>query len=266
MGQLLLILTAFTTTAFTTTAFTATANAAPPDNQISIQIPGASQLLFKKIPAGKFSMGSPKTEKDHGKDETPVHEVTISKPFYIGVYEVTCGQWKAVMGQLPKEAGDDPKAALSGITWKDTQTFIKKLKEKGYGTFRLPTEAQWEYACRAGTTTRFYWGEDPDCSKAGDYAWHKGNAKNKTQPVGKKKPNAWGLYDISGNVWELCSDWYGPYPKLKQTDPTGPETGKVRVMRGNGRFWGPKYCRSANRFYVAKNHAIGVRLVFVGRK
>ena len=226
-------------------------------------MPVAGKMRFRLIRAGRFVMGSPKTEKDGGKDERPVHEVEISRPFYLGVFEVTCAQWKQVMGTLPAESRGGTTEPVSGVTWAECETFIRKLAEQGYGTFRFPTEAEWEYACRAGSTTRFYWGDDPDCSEAGAYAWHKGNANGRTHPVGQKKPNAWGLYDMSGNVWEWCSDWYGPYAAGRRVDPKGPKTGKSHVMRGNGRRWGPKYCRSANRFYRAKGHSTGLRLVLV---
>ena len=232
-------------------------------DDITVKMPGAGEMRFRLVPAGRFMMGSTEREKDGDEDEKPVHEVVISKPFHLGRFEVTCAQWTLVMGTLPKDAGDDPAAAVSGVSWEQCQTFIRKLREHGFGIFRLPTEAEWEYACRAGTTTRFYWGDDPDFAKAGDYAWHKGNADGRARPVGQKKPNAWGLYDMSGNAWEWCSDWYGPYPSGRQVDPEGPETGKTHVMRGNGWRWGPKYCRSANRFYRAKGHATGLRLVLV---
>ncbi|MHC4199996.1 MAG: formylglycine-generating enzyme family protein [Planctomycetota bacterium] len=233
------------------------------ENDVTVGMPGAGEMKFRLLPAGRFMMGSPESERDSDKDEKPVHEVAISRPFYLGVFEVTCAQWKLVMGSLPEEAGDDSAAAVSGVLWEECRTFIRKLAEQGFGTFRLPTEAEWEYACRAGTTSRFYWGDDPDYSKADAHAWHKGNADNRTHAVGLKKPNAWGLYDMSGNAWEWCSDWYGPYPAGKQVDPAGPKTGKAHVLRGNGRRWGPRYCRSANRFYRAKGHTTGLRLVLV---
>ena len=133
-----------------------------PDKDVTVAIPGAGAMTFRLLPAGRFMMGSPEGEKHGGKDERPVREVVLTKAFHLGIHEVTCAQWKHVMGTLPDDAGDDPGAAVSGVLWEDCQTFIRKLSEQGFGSFRLPTEAEWEYACRAGTTTRFYWGDDPD--------------------------------------------------------------------------------------------------------
>ncbi len=226
-----------------------------------IAIPGAGEMTFRRLPAGRFMMGSPVGEKDGDEDEKPVHEVVLTKPFDLGVFEVTCAQWKAVMGTLPAGAGNDPDAPVSGVTWEDCHAFIERLQTLGIGTFRLPTEAEWEYACRAGSTSRFYWGDDPDCTLADEYAWHKGNAGSRAHPVGLKKANAWGLHDMGGNVWEWCQDWYGPYPDGRQVDPRGPESGTAHVFRGNGWRWGAKFCRSANRYYHEKGHAIGLRLV-----
>jgi formylglycine-generating enzyme required for sulfatase activity len=239
------------------------ADAPLPGDDVTIEMPGAGPMAFRLVPAGRFMMGSPEGEKHSDRDEKPVHEVVITRPFRLGIHEITCAQWKLVMGSLPGDAGDDPAAAASGVLWEDCQAFIAKLSGQGFGTFRLPTEAEWEYACRAGTTTRFYWGEDPDYAQAGDYCWHKGNAGGRTHPPGLKQPNPWGLHDMSGNAWEWCSDWFGPYSSGRQVDPTGPETGKAHVLRGNGRRWGPQYARSANRFSRAEGHTTGLRLVLV---
>jgi formylglycine-generating enzyme required for sulfatase activity len=230
---------------------------------VRVAIPGAGEMLFRLLPAGRFMMGSPEGEKHSDPDEKPVHEVVLTQPFYLGVHEVTCAQWKQVMGSLPDGADGGLEASVSGLGWQEACMFIGKLAEQGYGTFRLPTEAEWEYACRAGTSTRFYWGDDPDYRQADAHAWHKGNAGGQTRPGGLKKPNAWGLHDMSGNVWEWCSDWYGPYPSAKQVDPAGPREGRAHVLRGNGRRWGPRYGRSANRFNRAKGHTTGLRLVLV---
>jgi formylglycine-generating enzyme required for sulfatase activity len=248
----------------TTAALPAPAGNAPsPDHDVTIELPGAGAMTFRLLPAGRFIMGSQEGEKHGAKDEKPAHEVVISKPFYLAVHEVTCAQWKRVMGSLPDDAGNDPAAAVSGVLFDDCHAFIRELAAQGFGSFRLPTEAEWEYACRAGTTTRFYWGDDPDHTQADAHCWHKGNAGGRTHPPGLKTPNPWGLHDMAGNAWEWCSDWYGPYPAAKQIDPTGPKTGKARVLRGNGRRWGPHYCRSANRFNRAEGHTTGLRLVLV---
>ena len=233
------------------------------DGDVVVPVPGAGEMRFRLLPAGRFMMGSPAKEQDGGKDERPMHEVVITRSFHLGVHEVTCGQWKWAMGSLPDDAGNDPSAAVAAVSWEECQRFITILQERGLGTFRLPAEAEWEYACRAGTTTRFYWGDDPEFADADRHVWHKGNAGGRARPVGTKTPNAWGLHDMSGNVWEWCSDWYGPYQAGRQVDPTGPDKGKTHVLRGNGWRWGPKYCRSANRFNRAAGHATGVRLVLV---
>ena len=157
-----------------------------------------------------------------------------------------------------------PKNPVEQVSWDDCQRFLKKLNEKvGGGKFSLPTEAQWEYACRAGSTTRYYFGDDE--SELGDYAWYDENSGSKTHPVGEKKPNAWGLYDMHGNVWEWCQDWYdgGYYAKSPMDDPTGPATGSYRVGRGGGWFNAARLCRSANRDYfvpgVGSTH-LGLRV------
>ena len=158
----------------------------------------------------------------------------ITKPFYLGKYLVTQEQWEAVMGNNPSNF-KGPKNPVEEVSWDDCQQFLDKLNDKigpAEASSQLPSEAQWEYACRAGSTTRYCFGDDE--SGLGEYAWYDGNSGGKTHPVGEKKPNAWGLYDMHGNVWEWCQDWYdgGYYAKSPTDDPTGPATGSNRVNRG----------------------------------
>ena len=189
---------------------------------------GAKPLEIVLLPAGTFTMGSPTDEQDRESDETQ-HVVTISQPFYIGAYEVTQAQWEALMGGNPSHNAGNPNHPVENVSWNDCQDFILALNALVQGTFRLPTEAEWEYACRAGTTTRFYWGEDPQ----GAYEWYFSNSGQQSQPVGQKLPNPWGLYDMGGNVLEWCLDWYGDYPSGSVTDPSGPASGTGRVLRSN---------------------------------
>ncbi len=234
------------------------------NRELSVKLPGNVEMKFVLIPPGEFQMGSPATEKDRDEDEGPVHTVKISKPFYMGIYEVTQEQWAAVMGKNPAEFQPHLQNPAEKISWDECLQFAEKMNALGQGKFRLPTEAEWEYACRAGTTTRFYWGDDPTGKDAMAYAWFEDNAQLSTQPVGQKKPNAWGLYDMSGNVWEWCNDWHAPYPNNEVTNPAGPEKGRVRVSRGGGWRYGAQYCRSADRYYsfaLVHSYLIGVRLV-----
>jgi len=182
------------------------------------------------IPAGTFMMGSPASEKYHRDDETQ-HEVTLTTPFYMGKYAVTQGQWEAVMGTGFLWFGGNPsrtkgaKLPVTHVSWEDCQEFIKKLNAKTDGGYRLPTEAEWEYACRAGTTTAYSYGNN--------LTWSDANiAGESIKEVGSYKPNAFGLYDMHGNLWEWCEDWSGYYPAGSVTDPKGPSTGKYRVLRG----------------------------------
>ncbi len=194
-------------------------------------------MTFVLIPAGTFQMGSPAGEAGRDDDERQ-HQVTISRPFYLQTTEVTQGQWQKVMGSNPahfNKCGKD--CPVESVSWNDAQEFIRKLNQmEKTDTYRLPTEAEWEWACRAKSTGRFSFGD----SEAGlkDYAWFDKNSAAKTQPVGQLKPNAWGLYDMHGNVWEWCRDWYGRYPAGPVTDPKGPVKGSPGVA---GRFLGPHF-------------------------
>jgi formylglycine-generating enzyme required for sulfatase activity len=213
------------------------------------------ELVF--IPAGEFMMGSPDGEKDRERDEGPVHRVRITKGFYLGKYEVTQGEWEKVMGNNPSYFGGNVRFPVEMVSWDDCQEFLRKAGND----LRLPTEAQWEYACRAGTGTRFSFGDDD--GSLGDYAWYLANSGSKPHEVGQKKPNAWGLYNMHGNVWEWCSDWHGEkyYGESPADDPQGPAGGESRVLRGGG--WGddPKLCRAANR---NRNSPLGRRICDFG--
>jgi formylglycine-generating enzyme required for sulfatase activity len=175
------------------------------------------------IPAGDFMMGSPESEKGRANHETQ-HAVTLTKPFYMGKYEVTQEQWESVMGNNPSNNKGE-KLPVTNVSWDDCQNFIKKLNEKNKGKYRLPTEAEWEYACRAGTTTAYSFGDSITKSDA-NYGG------SDTKAVGSYKPNAFGLYDMHGNVYEWCEDWKADYPKESVIDPKGPATGDSRVLRG----------------------------------
>ena len=166
------------------------------------------------IEPGTFLMGA----ADLGFTE---HEVTISRGFYLGKYEITQGQWESVMGSNPSYFGGSNRP-VEQVSWNDVQEFIGRLNEAaGEEVYRLPTEAEWEYACRAGTTTRWSFGDDE--GQLGEYAWYTGNnSPYGTKEVGTKRPNPWGLYDMHGNVWEWCQDWYGSYTSDSQIDPAGP--------------------------------------------
>ncbi len=196
------------------------------------------------IPAGRFEMGSPKAVRDSSDDERPVHTVRITKPFYLGKFEVTQDQWTRVMGDwsFAFKGGDSPAESVS---WNDCQDFFAAAG----GQLRLPTEAEWEYACRAGSSTAYSFGDSP--SSLGDYAWHAGNSGRKSHPVGRKKPNAWGLYDMYGNVFEWCQDWcdLGYYERSPVDDPPGGDPGSLsyRVVRGGSWTHGDVGPRSANR-------------------
>ena len=209
-----------------------------------VDLGGGVKLTMVLIPAGEFTMGSPEDDPDRVSDETP-HRIQITEPFYLGIYEVTQEQYEKVMGKNPS-GSEGPTLPVEQVSWEDATTFCAKLSASDpRSTYRLPTEAEWEYACRAGTTTRHSFGDDLDPQ----YAWFRDNSNGRSHPVGQKQPNAWGLYDMHGNVREWCRDWYASsYQEDPSTvDPTGPATGSNRVARGGGWFVTPEYCRSANR-------------------
>ena len=208
-------------------------------------------IEFVWVPPGEFRMGS--TSRHADSDETPVTRVRISRGFWMGKFEVTQRQWQAVMGSNPshfKNCGGD--CPVEQVSWNEVQEFIGKLKARSGGLpYRLPTEAEWEYAARAGTETDTYAGDitepmgnDPVLN---GIAWYHENSGRKTHPVGRKAPNAFGLHDMLGNVWEWVGDWKGDYPGGTLTDPDGPSSGSARVGRGGGWYFSARYCRSAYR-------------------
>jgi len=215
-----------------------------PNVPAGMEVTNSIGMKLRLIPAGEFMMGSP----GDGFGETQ-HRVSITKPFYLGVTEVTQEQYQKVMGKNPSKF-KGPQNPVENVSWRDAVEFCGKLSampaEKAAGhVYRLPTEAEWEYACRAGTTTAYSFGDD--ASRLGDYGWFDGNSDTSTHPVGEKKPNDWGLYDMHGGVYELCQDRYGPYPSGSATNPTGATSGSYRVRRGGGWSYYARICRSASR-------------------
>lgn len=255
----------------------------PSRKVITIQVPGtpdqARAMEMVHLPAGTFMFGSPINERGRTDVEWLPHSVTITQDFYMGRYEVTQGQWKAVMGNNPALGyGVGDNYPVYNVSWNDCVEFIKNLNKLGLGYFYLPTEAQWEYACRAETTTRFSFGdalECPDtgeaaCSSADRYIWWMGN---NTGPgilsgpkiVGLRLPNFWGLYDMHGNMKEWCNDWWElPYERGAQFDPKGPVIGSAKVIRGGGWSYELGGCRSAVRSAggpTGSSNVVGFRLV-----
>ncbi len=232
-------------------------------------------MEFVLIPAGSFTMGSPPDEpyRDPGEIQ---HRVIISKPFFIQTTEVTLGQWRKLMGRgmMMRRKGPDD-LPVTRVCCHDIQRFINKLNARGPRRYRLPTEAEWEYAARAGSTTAYSWGNRIDCSramyansaKASDcqqYIKSRGLPLNGPAPVKSYHPNRWGLYDMHGNVWEWVRDWFGKYSGLAQVDPKGPPRGNKRVKRGGSWFKYGYHCRSANRAYghpSSRLRTVGFRLV-----
>ena len=227
-------------------------------NILSITVNGLTFNMIK-VDGGTFTMGATSEQKKPDKDEKPKHQVTLSS-YYIGETEVTQALWKAVMGNNPSRFKGD-NLPVEKVSWEDCQTFIGKLNGLTGKSFRLPTEAEWEYAARGGkgsNHTQYSGGSMID-----DVAWYDGNSGNKTHSVKTKRPNELGLYDMSGNVWEWCQDWYGNYSSNAQTNPTGPDSGSGRVNRGGS--WGSleRGCRLSLRDIISPGHrfnSLGFRL------
>ena len=218
-------------------------------------------MKFSWIPPGEFIMGSHPDEPERDNDEAQ-HKVIITKGFYMLTTEVTNAQWYSVMENIPS-VWKQPQRPVEKVSWDDIQVFIKKLNEKEKTSiYRLPTEAEWEYACRAGNSTAWYCGDTDE--NLGDYAWFNINSGFHTNLVARKLPNAWGLYDMHGNVWEWCSDNYGEYPNETVTDPKGTASGSDKVARGGCWLGSSVHNRSATRLNLGKDrkgNLTGFRIV-----
>ena len=221
--------------------------------EVKIDLGGGVKLDMVLIPAGKFKMGSPASETNRQQNETQ-HEVTLTKPYYLGKYEVTQEQWQAVMGNNPSIKTKGAKLPVTDVSWNECQDFIKKLNAKTNGGYRLPTESEWEYACRAGASTAYSFG---DKITPQDANYRDSNVIGKPVAVGSYKANAFGLYDMHGNVWEWCEDWYGIYPAGSVTDPKGPATGTSRVLRGGSFYSGWPQADSSYRFDGTPSYRYG---------
>lgn len=230
------------------------------DETDTTSVSNALGIKFVRIPAGTFQMGS----TDGQGDEQPVHEVTISEDFYLSVYEVTQAQWQAIMDDNPSRF-QDPWHPVEQVSWRDVQQFVEKLNERGENRYRLPTEAEWEYAVRADRHAAYHFGDDRE--QLPNYAWYSANAAEGTMPVGRKRSNPHGLHDMYGNVWEWVFDAYDPdyYANSPSVDPRASEVfAPGRVIRGGG--WGSVATdmRSANRGWArpdTRRDNIGFRLV-----
>lgn len=221
-------------------------------------------IRLRYIPPGEYYMGSPKDELMRETDERR-HKVKIQSAFYIGVTEVTQKQYESLMGENPSfRKGDN--LPVERVRWDNAVEFCKKMSElHPEFTYRLPSESEWEYACRAGTTTRFYWGDDQEGKEIEGYAYYSENSSERAHAVGKKKPNPWGLYDMIGNVKEWCNDLYGEYPTLLgKPEPKNYWSEVHGVIRGGGFRYPVKYCRTARRAHIHRSSmgsALGFRVV-----
>jgi formylglycine-generating enzyme required for sulfatase activity len=238
-----------------------------PGDRAELTLPGGVKMAMRWIPAGTYIMGSPEDEEERGDDENQV-EVRLSRGFWMAETEVTQAQWRAVMGTDPSNWKGDT-LPVEQVSWNDAMEFCRRLSASISLPISLPTEAQWEYACRAGTTTPFYFGQTitpEQVNYDGNYPYGgaaEGVYRERTTPVGSFPANAWGLRDMHGNVWEWCLDWYGD-TLLGGTDPTGPSTGSARVIRGGGWYGNALYCRSAFRGDFdpsSRNSNIGFRVL-----
>ena len=225
------------------------------DDVITIPVKDGICIEMVKVEAGTFMMGATSEMKNPYDDEKPVHQVTLTNDYYMGKYEVTQALWQVVMGKNPSYFKGD-NLPVNYVRWKDCQRFISKLNSMTGRKFRLPTEAEWEYAARGGKKSRGY--QYSGSSNISDVAWYDGNSGDKTHPVGTKQANELGIYDMTGNVLEWCQDWYGSYYSSSQTNPTGSDSGSARVSRGGGWFNDASYCRLSVRFYYTPDFRLDI--------
>ncbi|MDR1167245.1 MAG: formylglycine-generating enzyme family protein [Deltaproteobacteria bacterium] len=236
-------------------------NAAP---AVSDEVTNSVGMKFALISPGAFTMGADLNVENAFIWEAPQHRVTISRPFYMGIYEVTQAEWRSVMGGANPSEFKGQTLPVENVSWDDAVSFVRNLNQKeGTEKYRLPTDAEWEYSARAGTTSAQFFGGDEN--SLGTYAWFLDNSGDKTRPSGEKSPNPWGLYDIYGNVWEWVQDFYGDYSSDAATDPKGPSEGSYRVNRGCGWDSPSGDCRSAKRFRNTPDYRygnLGLRVAF----
>ena len=225
------------------------------DDVITIPVKDGICIEMVKVEAGTFMMGATSEMKNPYDDEKPVHQVTLTNDYYMGKYEVTQALWQVVMGKNPSYFKGD-NLPVNYVRWKDCQRFISKLNSMTGRKFRLPTEAEWEYAARGGKKSRGY--QYSGSSNISDVAWYDGNSGDKTHPVGTKQANELGIYDMTGNVLEWCQDWYGSYYSSSQTNPTGSDSGSARVSRGGGWNCNASYCRLSVRFYYPPDFRLDI--------
>lgn len=228
--------------------------------QGDITVDNFTGMRLAYVPGGCFMMGSSVDDKDHQEDEGPVHKVCVDS-FWMGQYEVTQGQWEKVMGANPSKFKKGGNYPVENVSWNDAQDFVKKLNSRTGKNYRLPTEAEWEYACRADGSGKYCGGDEIDA-----VAWHAKNSGKATHAVGGKKANAFGLHDMSGNVYEWCADWYdsGYYASSVKSNPAGSDEGGYRVLRGGSFLFNPQYCRAVDRNHntpETRFDIIGFRLV-----
>ena len=232
------------------------------DTHLPMEWTNGLGMVFVQIPAGTFLMGAAESATGAHASPSSEHAVWLLKPFYLGKYPVTRGQWEAVMGSNPSHFTGDPDRPVEQVSWEEAQAFLKALNQiEAGGCYRLPTEAQWEYACRSGSQGAYFFGDDE--GSLADYAWCNANSDGRTHAVGQKAANPWNVHDMHGNVWEWVEDWYGPFSANAQVNPSGPESGSDRVLRGGSWSSDAVRCRSSIRGHGdprGRGHGVGFRL------